>query len=93
MEADQLARRRDELAAHAEERGIDWQAHVEGIPTDEDDLMVFALAALLRFDIERVFDADITLAQLAREAYRLEAQRERAEAELRAQLQSQGFSS
>jgi hypothetical protein len=91
MDAHQLARRREELAAHAEERGIDWQAHLEGIPTDEDELMVLVLADLLRFDFVRVFDADIKLPQLARDSYRLEVQRERAEGELRRQFASEVF--
>jgi hypothetical protein len=92
MDAHQLARRREELAAHAEERGFDWQAHLEGIPTDEDEIMVFVLADLLRFDFERVFDPDIKLAQLARESYRLEVQRERAKGELSRQSVAEGFS-
>jgi hypothetical protein len=92
MDAELLARRRRQLTAHAEERDIDWRAHVEGIPTDEDELMVLVLADLLRFDIERVFEADIKVAQLARESYRLEVQRERVETELRRQLEAEGFS-
>ena len=92
MDSHQLARLREQLAAHAEERGIDWQAHLEGIPIDEDEIMVLVLADLLRFDFERVFDADIKLAQLARESYRLEFQRERAEGELSRQLEAEGFS-
>jgi hypothetical protein len=88
MEAEQLRNRRAELVAHAEERGIDWRAHLEEVPTDEDQLSVLLLADLLRFDFERVFDADTNLVQLARESYRLELQRERAEEESRREAYS-----
>jgi hypothetical protein len=80
MDAAVLANRRDELAAHAEELGIDWRARLEGLPPDDDVRRVHALASLLRFDTERVFDADTKLVQLVREANRLELQREYAEA-------------
>jgi hypothetical protein len=80
MDADQLANRRDALADYAGELGIDWEARLEGIPRDEAVLMVHALASLLRFDTERVFDADTSVVELARESARLELQREYAEA-------------
>jgi hypothetical protein len=80
MDDEQLANRRDALASYAEELGVDWEARLEGIPGDEPVLMLHALASLLRFDTERVFDPDATVVELVRESARLELQREYAEA-------------
>jgi hypothetical protein len=76
MEADALARRRAELTGHADERSIDWKGQLEGLPTDDDGLMVAALASLLGLDIQRVFDVETRLGDLERDSLRLRVEKE-----------------
>jgi hypothetical protein len=76
MEADALARRRGELTGHADERGIDWKGELEGLPADDDGLMVAALASLLGLDIQRVFAVETSLGDLERDSLRLRVEKE-----------------
>jgi hypothetical protein len=71
-----LARRRAELSARADERGIDWQSQVKGLPTDDDRLMVAALATLLGVDAHEAFDPAFSVDELERRAERSQAEQE-----------------
>jgi hypothetical protein len=74
MEANPLASRRAELTELADQRGIDWKAEFEGLPTDDDGLMVAALGGLLGLGIRRVFDTETPLHDLEQQALTLEAE-------------------
>ena len=76
MKTDPLARRRDELTARAEMRNIDWRAQLEGLPRDDDGLMVAALASLLGVNIRRAFDVETRLEDLERLSLRSEVEKE-----------------
>ena len=71
-----LARRRAELSARADERDIDWQLQVKGLPTDDDGLMVAALATLLGVGVREAFDPDLSVEELERHAEGSQAEQE-----------------
>ena len=75
-EQEALARRRAELSARADERGIDGKSQLEGLPTDDDGLMVAALATLLGVDVRQAFAPEVSVEELERNAERSQAEQE-----------------
>ena len=61
-----LSERRRQLQARAEQQGVDLQSRLEGLPLDDDGVIMGALATLLGLPITSAFDAAIDLDELTR---------------------------
>jgi hypothetical protein len=87
MEASFLEARWSELAALAEERGVDWKRVVGSLDQDDEVLTISALATLLELDVSRVFNSQTSLEEVERdsrqllESHRAAVEKQRAEIE------------
>jgi hypothetical protein len=66
-EGEDLSARRQELISRASEQEIEWQPLIEGLPQDNDIVIIFALASLLDIDAWGALDPNKPLEDLDRE--------------------------
>jgi hypothetical protein len=71
MRTDFLEARRSELAALAEERGVDWRQAVGSFDKDDEGLIISGLATLLELDVSRMFNPQTSLEEVERDSRQL----------------------